>query len=134
VVLTGPTSDIYVPDAIKAGCSCFASTDLGSDELIAAVRHAGAGQPHMNEAFLQRYSDQLDSGADASTTVLTERERQVLTLAADGLTSRAIADALDLSINTVRHHIQNVLTKLGAHSKLEAITAALRSGLIPPRS
>ena len=64
---------------------------------------------------------------------LTPREREVLELVAQGLSNKAIASELSLRLNTVRNHVQNVLNKLGAHSKLEAVAIATRSGLLRDR-
>ena len=65
---------------------------------------------------------------------LTRRELEILQLIAEGLTNGAIATRLFISVNTVRNHVQGVLSKLGAHSKLEALSIAIRDGIIdPPR-
>ena len=63
---------------------------------------------------------------------LTAREREVLDLLGKAMTNQGIADDLVVSVHTVRNHVQNILTKLGAHSKLEAVTIAAREGLIQP--
>ena len=62
---------------------------------------------------------------------LTEREREVLELLAEGLSNAAIAERLVVSVHTVRNHVANLSTKLGAHSKLEALSIAVREGLLP---
>jgi DNA-binding CsgD family transcriptional regulator len=69
---------------------------------------------------------------DEREHVLTAREREILELIAEGLTNGAIAKRLFISVNTVRNHVQNVLAKLDAHSKLEALSIAIRNGLIDP--
>ena len=73
---------------------------------------------------------QRDVHAELLLRSLSERERQVLTLLARGYSNRRIADACHLSLNTVRTHVQNVLVKLGVHSKLEAAALAVRQGLV----
>lgn len=83
----------------------------------------------------QRYHDiPVESQADRETTlrpeVLTPREREVLTVLARGNSTREIAELLTISPNTVRNHIQNILNKLQVHSRLEAVTLAIRHGLI----
>jgi DNA-binding NarL/FixJ family response regulator len=65
---------------------------------------------------------------------LTTREMEVLALLAEGLSNDAIAERLELSLHTIRNHVQKTITKLGAHSKLEAVSIALRTGLIEPPS
>jgi len=62
---------------------------------------------------------------------LSERERQILVLVTRGYSNRRIAEVSYLSLNTVRTHVQNVLVKLGVHSKLEAAALAVRQGLVP---
>jgi DNA-binding NarL/FixJ family response regulator len=84
------------------------------DPSVLARILPGIGRTEVPEAF----------GSD-----LTQRERQVLQLLAQGSTTTSIAEELALSRATVRNHIQNTLTKLHAHSKLEAVTIALRNGL-----
>jgi DNA-binding NarL/FixJ family response regulator len=64
---------------------------------------------------------------------LTLRERQVLALLADGASNKSMAKRLSLSPNTVRTHVQNILGKLGVHSRLEAVTLAIRQGLVKPQ-
>jgi DNA-binding NarL/FixJ family response regulator len=65
-----------------------------------------------------------------ASTRLTRREQEILDLVSEGLANQAIAERLVLSLNTVRTHVQTVLTKLGAHSKLEAVALATKSGLL----
>ena len=62
--------------------------------------------------------------------LLTKREQEVLSMLAQGLSNAAIADELTVSVNTVRNHIANLSAKLGAHSKLEALSIAVRRGLV----
>jgi DNA-binding NarL/FixJ family response regulator len=62
---------------------------------------------------------------------LTDREREVLSLVAEGLSNAAIAERLVVSVHTVRNHIASMSAKLGAHSKLEALSIAVRQGLLP---
>jgi DNA-binding NarL/FixJ family response regulator len=78
---------------------------------------------------LRRISDARTSVHGGSSS-LTPREREILALLGEGLSNRAIAARLTLSLNTVRTHVQTVLTKLGAHSRLEAVSVATRNGLL----
>jgi DNA-binding NarL/FixJ family response regulator len=73
---------------------------------------------------------QRDDHAELLLRSLSERERQILTMLARGYSNRRIAEASVLSLNTVRTHVQNVLVKLGVHSKLEAAALAVRQGLV----
>jgi DNA-binding NarL/FixJ family response regulator len=80
--------------------------------------------------MLARALSQLPRDADRSGR-LTPREREILELVAQGMSNKAIAAELSLRLNTVRNHVQNVLTKLDAHSKLEAVAIATREGILP---
>jgi len=67
---------------------------------------------------------------NGAAVALTARELDVLTLMARGSTNRQIAAALFISVNTVRNHVQHTITKLGAHSKLEAVAVGVREGIV----
>jgi DNA-binding NarL/FixJ family response regulator len=71
--------------------------------------------------------------AENRPALLTPREEQVLRCLADGLGTKVIAESLTIAPVTVRNHVQNILRKLDAHSKLEAVLLAMRENLIPPR-
>ena len=80
--------------------------------------------------WLEGEGPERDFHAELLLFSLSERERQVLELLARGYSNRRIAEACYLSLNTVRTHVQNVLVKLGVHSKLEAAALAVRQGLV----
>jgi DNA-binding NarL/FixJ family response regulator len=90
----------------------------------AAARSPGTAAAHSPER------PERDHHAELLLRSLSERERQILDLLARGYSNRRIAEACFLSLNTVRTHVQNVLVKLGVHSKLEAAALAVRQGLI----
>jgi DNA-binding NarL/FixJ family response regulator len=130
IILTGSSDERILPAAIEAGCSGFLAKTRGIDELIAAVRSAHDGNAVIPEAMLGRLvSAPQATGSDLGGD-LSEREREVLTLLAEGLATKAIAEQLYLSVHTVRNHIQRILMKLDAHSKLEAVAVALREGIV----
>jgi DNA-binding NarL/FixJ family response regulator len=97
--------------------------------VVDAVRRVHAGEPVFSATDLSRLVRQLrgDGGIGAD---LTGREREVLQLLAQGATTEALADRLYISKHTARSHVRNILAKLGAHSKLEAVSMALRAGLV----
>jgi DNA-binding NarL/FixJ family response regulator len=130
VILTGPTGDRHVMEAVEAGCSSFASSDKSDEELLTAVRAAYAGEPHLHPELVAGLVQRLDRTQRQVTDDLTARELEVLGLLAAGLGNQALAERLGVSINTVRHHVQSILTKLGVHTKLQAVTTAMREGLI----
>lgn len=129
-ILTGPTGDRHVMEAVEAGCSSFASMDKSDEEVLTAVRAASAGTPHLQPDLVAGLVNQLDRTQRSAADDLTARELEVLGLLAGGLGNAALADRLGVSINTVRHHVQSILTKLGVHTKLQAVTKAMREGLI----
>jgi DNA-binding NarL/FixJ family response regulator len=114
---------------------------VSSRELAEAIRAVAAGfqvtlvDPPAAPAALPAPAEhpperpEHDDHAELLLRGLSERERQILDLLARGYSNRRIAEACHLSLNTVRTHVQNVLVKLGVHSKLEAATLAVRQGL-----
>jgi len=133
VVLTATTAEDVLVDAIEAGATGFLSKSRGLPELTAAVRAAAAGEAVVSSEMLSRLlprlrRHRLRAGGHAA---LTEREREVLALVAEGLTNAAIAERLVVSVHTVRNHVANLSAKLGASSKLEALSIAVREGLLP---
>ncbi len=130
VVLTASAADHVLISAIEAGAAGFLSKTRGLGELTSAVRAAAAGESVISPELLIRLLPKLRRGG-TSTKELTEREREVLNLLADGLSNANIAERLTVSVHTVRNHIANLSAKLGAHSKLEVLSIAVRDGLLP---
>lgn len=135
VLLTSSTDERVLVEALEAGASGYVTKHKGSAEVVDAVAAAAAGEvvvsPDMLARLLPRLSPQPQPqrlGDD-----LTPRESEVLGLMAEGATNDEVADRLFISRNTVRNHVQNILTKLGAHSRLEAVVIATRSGLVRSR-
>ena len=131
VVLTASAADHVLVAAIEAGAAGFVSKTRSLQEVTSAVRAAAAGEAVISPEMLARLLPRLHRGGTAARGDLTEREREVLGLLADGLSNAAIASTLSVSVHTVRNHIANLSAKLGAHSKLEALSIAVRDGLLP---
>ena len=129
VMLTATTDDAVLREAIQAGCSGYLSKSAAIEELMLAVRAAHRGEalisPAMLSRLLDRFGNRTRPGSD-----LTPRETEVLKLLANGLSNQAIASSLDIRLATARNHVQSIIEKLQAHSKLEAVATALRLGLI----
>jgi DNA-binding NarL/FixJ family response regulator len=126
ILLTGSDDPQALQRAVQAGCVGYLDK-LGSlEELASAVRAAATGHVVISADHL----DQLLPSRDTALTGLTKREREILYLVSEGLTNQAIAERLVLSIHTVRTHVQTILAKLGAHSKLEAVAVAKRRRLL----
>lgn len=131
VMLTASAAEHVMVAAIEAGVSGFVSKTSGLEELTSAVRAAAAGEAVVSPQMLSRLLPRLHRHSGAVRVTLTEREREVLDLVAEGMTNAAIADQLVVSVHTVRNHVANLSAKLGASSKLEALAIAVREGLLP---
>jgi DNA-binding NarL/FixJ family response regulator len=132
VVLTAAAEDSMLVAATEAGCAGFILKTSPLDELVAAVRTAAAGDIMVSSDLLSRLLNRLHHQHDRPSNDLTAREREILQLIAQGLTNGAIASRLFISVNTVRNHVQSILAKLGVHSKLEALSVAIRDEIIDP--
>jgi DNA-binding NarL/FixJ family response regulator len=132
VVLTASTADSVLVSAIEAGASGFVSKSRDLGDVTQAVRAAAAGESVISPEMLARLLPRLRSREPKPHDTMTEREREVLALLAEGLSNAAIAERLVVSVHTVRNHVANLSAKLGAHSKLEALAIAVREGLLPP--
>ena len=132
VILTAAAEDTMLVQAAEAGCAGFVLKTSPLDQLVAAVRSAAAGEIMISSDLLGRLLHRLRQEPESQAIDLTARERQILQLIAKGRTNSAIADELVISVNTVRNHVQSLLGKLQAHSKLEALAIAIRDGHISP--
>ncbi len=130
VMLTGSAEDRVLIAAIEAGCSGFLTKDRAAAEVADAVRAAAAGEALVSPAMLSRLLPKLRRSHRSIGDDLTERERDVLGYLVRGWTNKVIASQMHLSVNTIRNYVQSVLMKLGAHSKLEAVSTAVREGVI----
>jgi DNA-binding NarL/FixJ family response regulator len=127
LMLTAAAQRSVVLEAMDAGCDGFITKRYSVAAVIAAVEAVLRGEtpisPDVAGGLIGRRSPAV--GGD-----LTRREADVLQLIGAGLSNHDIADELRISVNTVRNHVQRVLTKLDAHSKLEAVAIAARNGLL----
>ena len=130
VMLTGSTEDRVLLGAIDAGCSGFLTKDRAAIEVAEAVRGAAAGEALISPQLLGRLLPKLKRTYRSLGSDLTDRERTTLMYLAKGWPNKAIATEMHLSLNTVRNYVQSLLTKLGAHSKLEAVSTAVREGIV----
>jgi DNA-binding NarL/FixJ family response regulator len=131
VLLTGSGMPEVLDLALGAGCAGYLEKTSALHELAPAVRAAAAGELVLSPEQAVRHI--RDRSLRPATVTLTAREVEVLRLVSEGLSNKAIAVRLTLSLNTVRTHVQRVLMKLEAHSKLEAVAIARRSGLLDQR-
>jgi two-component system response regulator NreC len=137
VVLSVHDSEAYVVQALRAGAAGYVLKRNAATELAAAIRAAHEGQAYLHPSIARRVIDDYLSRIHASDDALSEpherltpREREVLQLAAEGHSTRAIAGLLSLSTKTVEHHRASVMTKLGLHGQTELVKYAIRAGLV----
>jgi DNA-binding NarL/FixJ family response regulator len=134
LVLSASGEQQDVLDAVKAGASGYLLKSAGSAELVDATRRTAAGDavftPGLAALVLGEYRRLTGQGPqEPDTPRLTERETQVLRLVATGLSYKQIAERLTLSHRTVQNHVQNTLTKLQLHNRVELVRYALDNGL-----
>lgn len=136
VFVTAEDSEEALLAAVGAGGCALLPKSRAAADVATAVRRAAEGEmlisPNRLSALLARIQERARDDAVKVRLLadLTPREKQVLRLMAEGLDSRAIAEHLVISFTTVRGHVQHVLEKLDAHSKLEAVARAARLGLL----
>jgi DNA-binding NarL/FixJ family response regulator len=141
VILTTFERDDYLFAALRAGASGFLLKSCTADELLGAVRTVAHGQallaPQMTARLIARFAaaDADDGGRpvdEALLAALTDRERDVLTLVAQGLSNAEIAEQLVVGTTTVKTHVSRILTKLDLRDRVQAVVLAYRSGLVRP--
>jgi DNA-binding NarL/FixJ family response regulator len=130
VMLTARTDDQALVRAIAAGCSGFVRKADSTDCLFGAIVAAHDGELVTGASELAPLLRQLRPTHRGLGADLTPRELEVLGLMAGGLINKQVARQLGLRLNTVRNHSQSILSKLEAHSRLEAVATAVRDGII----
>lgn len=137
IVLTTFELDDYVIQAVQAGASGFLGKGVGPNELIDAIRSVAAGDallsPKATRALLARFSGSGAVGIDPNALdVLTEREREMMALAAHGLSNNDIAERAFLSPLTVKTHINRAMMKLHLRDRAQLVVLAYQTGLVSP--
>lgn len=127
VVLTGDTSDATLMRGLRAGVEGYLTKERALDDVLEALRRVADGERYLTDE--QEARTRALSG-EGTGDALTERELEILRCMAQGKDSQGIADELTISANTVRTHLQNIFSKLGVHSRLEAVAAANARGLL----
>ena len=133
LVLTMHQEDEYVLQAVRAGASGYLVKDSAASELLAAVRSLHAGRGYFGPQAARTLAEQLqhpERTLDDPYGRLTPREREVLHLIAEGLTTKEIARRLDISTKTAENHRGHVLEKLDVRNTAELVRYALRKGLV----
>ena len=137
LMLTTFDLDEYAFAALKAGASGFLLKDVPPEELLFAIRAVHSGDavvaPSTTRRLLDRFAPMLpagDSQAASELEELTERERQVLVLVAQGLSNAELAQRLFVSEATVKTHVGRILAKLGLRDRVQAVVYAYENGLV----
>lgn len=138
VILTASETDETLFEAIRSGAQGYLLKNLEADDFFELLDRASNGEPAFTPAVARRllteFAKPPQAPAAAAVDALTAREREVLELMVEGVVSnRQLARRLDLSENTVKFHVRNILDKLRMHNRAEAVGYTLRKR-IDPRS
>jgi DNA-binding NarL/FixJ family response regulator len=137
LILTTFDLDEYVFEALLAGASGFALKSRPLDELLSAIRTVAAGEallaPSVTRRLIAHFTShaRAPAAAPAGLAELTEREQEVLSLVAQGLSNAELAETLHVSLPTAKTHVSRILTKLGARDRTQLVILAYKSGLVP---
>jgi len=140
LILTTFETDEYVARALRAGASGFLGKTASTDDLLAAIRTIASGDsllsPQATRALITRFLATPEPGSHLAhhdiLAGLTAREREIMTLAAEGHSNNEIARKLFLSTHTVRTHIQRAMMKLHARDRAQLVVIAYQTGLVRP--
>jgi DNA-binding NarL/FixJ family response regulator len=134
LILTAYEQDQYVFALLEAGAAGYLLKDVRGQELIEAVRAVHAGESVLHPVIARKALDHFVRNAEKAgnhrVQVLTDREIEILRLAANGQSNKQISDELSLSIRTIQSHLGNIFNKLQVGSRTEAVISGLRKGLI----
>ncbi|MEV0387044.1 response regulator transcription factor [Nonomuraea sp. NPDC050643] len=140
LVLTTFEIDEYVFAALRAGASGFLGKSVEADQLQEAIRLVARGEallsPSATRGLISRFLASPNAHPDhlpEDLGVLTEREREIMTLVATGLTNDEIAVRLGISRTTAKTHVNRAMLKLGAHDRAQLVIIAYETGLVHPR-
>ena len=136
VILSMYSTEAHVVEALRSGASAYVVKDARPEELVSAIREAAAGRRFLSAPFR---TDLIDTylkrpGGSDPYEALTPREREVLHLVAEGLTSGEIAGRLFISPRTAESHRANLMRKLGLRSRTDLVRFAFQRGIVPLES
>ncbi|MBT2444229.1 response regulator transcription factor [Streptomyces sp. ISL-36] len=144
LIVTTFDLDEYAYDGLRAGASGFLVKDAQPEELLAGIRAVASGDavvaPSLTRRLLDAYVHHLPANpgspdprtTDPRLTSLTEREREILTVIAQGWTNTEIAERLHLAESTVKTHVSRILAKTGARDRVQAVILAYDTQLVSP--
>ncbi|MBN2257488.1 MAG: response regulator transcription factor [Anaerolineaceae bacterium] len=133
LILTTYDADEWVFDAIRSGADGFLLKDSSREELLAAIRDLAAGKtpidPAVGGKLFSQLARQAPPGLTSVGSELSEREREILALLAEGLNNHTIADRLHLSEGTVRNYVSSIFAKLNVTDRTQAAVLAIKYGI-----
>jgi len=135
LVLSMHESRTYVEEVLRAGASGYIVKNSASSDLLQAIDAIQSGASYLSPAITQQVVDAIARPGDSSPSgvaMLTDREREVLQLIAEGLSSKEIASMLGVSLKTVDSHRSNLMEKLDIHKVSGLVRFAIRAGLVEP--
>jgi len=141
IILTPQPEDSQLFQAIKAHASAYLSRDVSANELAQIIRRCARGEHPVNESLIDRPKvaeqilqqfHELSREKEAATFIspLTPRETEILDYMARGYLNKQIADALDVSEQTIKNHVTSILRKLNANARTQAVVVAIKKGLV----
>lgn len=137
VMLTVSDEDVDLFEAIESGALGYLLKDLSAEEFFEMLDGLQRGEAALTRRTATRLMQRLTTPSDRQQEPaqnLTPREIELLRLVTEGMSNKAIAQALSISGNTVKYHIRNILQKLNAQNRTEAVTHAIGAGLLNPPS
>ncbi|MFQ5922340.1 MAG: response regulator [Anaerolineales bacterium] len=135
IILSMHSNESYVLEALRNGAAGYVLKEFGASQLAEAIREVLAGRrylsPPLSDRAIQTFVEKGKHDLQDPYATLTHREREVLQLAAEGMSNKEIADRLSISSRTVETHRANLMRKLNLRSQVDLIRYALRRGIIP---
>ena len=135
IVLSMQSADPYIVQALKAGASGYVLKDSGPNEVIDAIQQVLNGKrylsPQLSEKLIDLFVAKVEVDVLDPYNSLTAREREILQLAAEGLSNSNIAEQLSISTRTVEQHRQNMMNKMDFKNQTDLIRFALKRGILP---
>jgi two-component system, NarL family, response regulator len=128
LVLTNFETDEDVYRAVRAGAQGYLVKSTTQQEMIEAIKTVASGRRYFPAQIASRLAQRM------SRSNLTAREREILEMISKGLTNKQIGSALDISANTARNHVNNIIEKLDVADRTEAVTTAIQQGLLDVQS
>jgi DNA-binding NarL/FixJ family response regulator len=134
LALTVHDSEAYVFQMLQAGATGYVLKRASSADVIQAVKAAHRGEailhPSVAKMLITDYLTRVEKGEEGSYDTLSDREREILKLIAEGRTNKEIAQMLFLAVKTVQAHRANLMRKLGMHDRTELVKYAIRKGIV----